>query len=103
MTKFLSLTQARKDLFKLSEEVQHPSTYITLTLEGQPKVVMMSSEEFDSIMETMEILSDPQALQNIREAEADFEKGNFVSWEDAKKELFPENTGKRQSFQKKRK
>lgn len=89
MTKFLSMTQARKDLFHLCEEVQTPSTYITLTLQGQPKVVMMSREEFDSLMETMEILSDPQALQNIREAEADFEKGNFVSWKEAKKQLFP--------------
>lgn len=89
------MTQARKDLFHLCQEVQAPSSYITLTLQGQPKVVMMSSEEFDSIMETMEILSDPETLRNIREAERDIDEGHYVTLDQLKKELGFEQSKKK--------
>ncbi|MCD6490039.1 MAG: type II toxin-antitoxin system Phd/YefM family antitoxin [Thermodesulfobacterium sp.] len=81
--KTISITEGRKKLFKIAEELQRPDTYYTFTVDGKPRVVLMSQEEFDSIMETMEILSDPKALKEIEKAE----NGEFYDWEDVKKEL----------------
>lgn len=81
--KIISITEGRKKLFKIVEEVQKPDTYYTFTVDGKPQVVLMSKDEFDSIMETIEILSDPNALKEIEEAE----KGEFYNWDDVKKEL----------------
>lgn len=79
----LSITSARKDIFKLSEKVQRPGIHYTLTENGRPKVVMMSADEFDSWQETMEIMSDPELMKDIKEAEKDFKNGNYVTLEDA--------------------
>jgi len=85
--KTLTITKARRDLFKIAEQVQKPNNFYTLSVEGEPKVVMMSFNEFDSIMETIEILSDPKIMADIKKAEEEYEKGEFISWEEMKKEL----------------
>jgi prevent-host-death family protein len=85
--KTISITEGRKRLFKIAEEIQKPDTYYVFTVEGKPRVVLMSQDEFDSIMETIEILSDPKILKDIEKAEEDFKKGKYASWEEVKKEL----------------
>ena len=85
--KTLSITKAREDLFKIAEQVQKPNNFYTLSIEGEPKVVMMSYDEFDSMRETMEILSDPDIMKSIKKAEEEYEKGEYISWQDMKKEL----------------
>lgn len=83
----LSITEARKKIFDIAEQVQKPSVYYTLTENGRPKVVIMSSQEFDSLMETMEILSDPKIMKDIERAEAEYKRGEYITWEEMKKEL----------------
>jgi len=78
----LSITNARKNIFELAEKVQKPGIHYTLTEKGCPKVVMMSADEFDSWQETMEIMSDPELMKEIKEAEKDFKKGNYVTLEE---------------------
>lgn len=85
--KTLSITKARQDLFKIAEQVQKPNNFYTLSVEGEPKVVMMSFDEFDSMMETLEILSDPDIMDNIKKAEEEYENGEYVSWQEMKREL----------------
>ncbi len=83
----LSITNARKNIFELAEKVQKPGIHFTLTENGCPKVVILSADEFDSIMETMEIMSDPELMKDIKEAEEDFKKGDYVTLDELKKEL----------------
>lgn len=83
----LSISEARKNIFDIAEAVQKPGLHYTFTENGRPKAVLMSADEFDSLVETMEILNDPQALARIKKAEEEFTKGEYVSWEDAKKIL----------------
>jgi len=83
----ISITEGRKKLFKIAQDVQKPDTYYEFTVEGEPRVVIMSRDEFESIMETMEILSDPKIVKDLEEAEKDYKKGNYISWEEAKKQL----------------
>lgn len=78
----LPITSARKDIFKLAEKVQRPGIRYTLTENGRPKVVMMSANEFDSWQETMEIMSDPELMKDIKKAEKDFKNGDYVTLED---------------------
>lgn len=85
--KIISITNGRRDLFKIAKEVQQPNTFYKLTVDGNPKVVMMSHDEFESIMETLEILSDPEIMKDLKRSEEDFEKENYVSLEEVKKNL----------------
>jgi len=83
----ISISEARKRIFEIAEEVQKPDKYYTLTENGRPKAVLMSAQEFDSIMETIEILSDPKVLENIKIAEEEYKKGEYQTWDDFKKEI----------------
>ena len=86
----LSITEARKKIFQIAEEIQKTNTYYTLTQNGKPKAVLMSADEFDSLMETIEVLSDPDLLKEIRDSDKALAEGRmdeFVPWEDVKKEL----------------
>jgi len=46
--KTLSISEARKNIFDIAEEVQKPGVFYTLTEKGLPKAVVLSAEQFDS-------------------------------------------------------
>lgn len=85
--KIISITEGRKKLFKIAEEIQKPDTYYIFTVDGKPQVVLMSQDEFDSIMETMKILSDPEIMEDLKKADEDFKKGRYSSWEEVKEKI----------------
>ena len=81
----LSITEARKRIFELAEEVQTPGVHFTLTEKGKARVVLMSVEEFEGWMETMDILAeDPHVVQELKSAQAQFERGEYVTLEELK-------------------
>jgi len=47
----LSITSARKNIFNIAEEVQKGDTYYTLTERGCPKMVVLSAEKFETLLE----------------------------------------------------
>lgn len=67
--------------------MQKPGIYYVLTEKGRPKAVVLSYEEYDSLLENLEILGDPKALAKIKKAEEEFEKGAYVPLEVLKKEV----------------
>ena len=87
----LPISEARKKIFKIAEDVQKPGVYYTLTENGSPKAVMMSAEEFDSLLEDLEILSSPQIMADIKKAEEEIKRGDYVTWTEMKKEFGYEN------------
>lgn len=82
----ISITEARKRIFDIAKAVQRPGVVYTLTENGRSKVTVLSAEEYDSLMETLEILSDPTASKRIEQAEKEIERGEYVSWDDFKKD-----------------
>lgn len=79
----LSISEARKRIFDIAEEVQKPDNYYIFTDKGRPKAVMMSVEEFESWMETLEVMRDfPDLDKDIAELKRDIKTGaykNYVS------------------------
>ena len=45
----LSITEARKKIFSIAEEVQKSNIYYTLTERGKPTIVMLSAEKFTAL------------------------------------------------------
>jgi len=50
-------------------------------------MVLISLDEYESLKETIEILSNPKLMCNIRRGIKEFEEGKTINWEDLKKEL----------------
>ena len=75
----MSITEARKRIFELAEDVQTPGVHFTLTEKGKARVVLMSVEEFEGWMETMDILAeDPHIVQEIVETIRKINYGEVV-------------------------
>ena len=52
-----SLTEARKRIFDIAEEVQAPETHYVLTEHGTPKAVVMSATAFASWEKTVSLVA----------------------------------------------
>lgn len=87
MTDTLSITKAREDLPTLVENVKNKLSQYIITVNGSPAAVLISAAEYESWMETNEILSDPTLVKAIKRGEQDVAKGDVYDWEDVKKEL----------------
>ncbi|MBU4285199.1 type II toxin-antitoxin system Phd/YefM family antitoxin [Patescibacteria group bacterium] len=77
----LSISDARKDIFNIAEEVQKPNNYYTFTEKGRPKAVLMSAEDFDSWRETMEVMREfPDLDKDIKETDSAVKSGEYKKW-----------------------
>lgn len=77
----ISTTDARKKLFDIVEEVSSPAVVYTLTERGRPKAVIMSAEEYESLIETFEVMRDfPNILEVRKEADRAMKSGAWKKW-----------------------
>lgn len=67
----VALTDVRDNIKAIIDEVVTTSTEYTVTRHGKPVAVILSYEEYESLVETLNILSDDDALSAIEEAEAE--------------------------------
>lgn len=83
----LNATKVRNNFFNLVEEVQKNASPLTVTIHGEPKVVMMPADEFEGWLETMEVIQEfPNLKEDIKKAEKDIARGDYVTLEDVLKE-----------------
>ncbi len=91
MNKFVTATEARKKLYDIIDEAEHPGVAVAITHEGIPKVVVMSFEEYEGWMETMEIMGDSTLSKELEGFVQEMKKGklhkNTVRLKDVKKRL----------------
>lgn len=83
----LPATKARKQFFKLIESTEQPGAMVTITVEGEPKVVMMSVEDFEGWQETLEIMQEPDVVKGIKKGMEDLKKRKVFSNKEVKKLL----------------
>ena len=84
---FVSATEARNNFFDLLEKVKKGPFPINITVKGVPEAVIMSKEEFDGWMATIETLSDPELMEAIRKGDEDIKAGRYSTLEEVEKEL----------------
>jgi antitoxin YefM len=63
-----SLADAKNRLSELVNAVQGTWERVTITKNGRPAAVLVAPEDLESLVETLEILSDPEAMAAVREA-----------------------------------
>lgn len=77
----LSISEARKKIFQIADEVVKSGAHYTLTENGRPKIVIMSAEEFDSWLETLEIMEDfPDLQKDVVSVERDLKTGEYKKY-----------------------
>lgn len=81
------LAEARAQLSRLVDEAVRTHQRVEVTRQGRRAAVIISADDYDSIMETLDILSDPELVREIREAEEDAERGEVYSLEEVTEEM----------------
>lgn len=77
----LPISEARKKIFEIAEEIQKPNKYYTLTEKGRPKAVIMSAEEFESWEETLEVTRDfPNLKNDVKKIDEAVKTGAYKNW-----------------------
>lgn len=74
----LPLAEIKKHLSKLVDGVEQHHDRVLLTRRGRPAAVIVSPDDLASLEETLDILSDPNALAEIRAADDALAKGDSV-------------------------
>ena len=91
MNKIMTATQVRKNFFKTIEEAAQYGQSLTVTLDGLPKVVMMSAEEWEGWQETMEVMADQDLMEQIRISDKELAEGKGEKWEDIRDEVLADD------------
>src|SRR5450759_1646425 len=64
----LTVTQAKNSLLELLRDVEERGETVQITRNGVPAGVLVSAEEWESLLEAVSILSDPAAMKKIARA-----------------------------------
>jgi prevent-host-death family protein len=87
MTKTIPLAEAKKSLSAIIKDVDENFDRFAITKNGVEKAIVISSEEFDGLMETLDILSCKEEKEAIVRAKRQIRKGQTVSLKDFKARL----------------
>ena len=72
------LTDVRSNLSEIVDEIDRVGTHCVITKHGRPVAVILSCDEYESLVETLNILSDDDTMTAIAVGEEDFAAGEFV-------------------------
>jgi prevent-host-death family protein len=75
----VSLAEARANLSRLVDSAAQTSERITVTRNGRPTAVILSTADWESMTETLDILSDSDAVRELAQAQEDFARGEYVT------------------------
>ena len=89
-----SLSEVRDHFSEVVDRVEHEHDRVTVTRNGRPAAVILSPDDLAQLEETLEILSDPEAQTDIREADAAYRSGDVVRGGSAARSLRRDPAGR---------
>ena len=71
-------TEARSRLSEIVDEVASTGSAIEISRHGRPVAVVVGYEEYESLLETLNILTDEATMSAVAEAERDVAAGDLI-------------------------
>ena len=82
MSETLPLAEIKAHLSEIVDRVEREHERVVLTRNGRPAAVIMSPADLAALEDTLELLSDPAAMAEIRKGQDDIARGRVVSAEE---------------------
>ncbi|MBT8164880.1 MAG: type II toxin-antitoxin system Phd/YefM family antitoxin [Acidimicrobiia bacterium] len=82
MPKTLPLSEVKAKLSEVVDEIVTTQERVTVTRNGRPVAVVISTDDLEAIEETLAILSDPSAMHEIQQARMAIASGDVVTKDD---------------------
>lgn len=87
MVDIISIRELRPKLAKIIKNIHNRLDRYIVTKRGSPEAVIMSIEDYESILETMDIQSDKALMRRLSKAEKEKKSGKGRLLEDIKRDL----------------
>jgi antitoxin YefM len=78
---FVTVSEAKNKLLDLIRSLKARQEVIAITREGVPSAVLLSMDQYEGLMETIEILSDQKTMRSLRRAMRQAKAGKWVAHE----------------------
>lgn len=81
-TEVLTVSNLRNQLLHIIKDLERAPDRYVITRKGEPRAILLNYKEFESLLATLEILSDPEMIKGIEEGRKDVKKGRVYSFEE---------------------
>ena len=85
--KDLPITEARDELTSLPDKLSHTHETLTVTRRGKPVLAILAWDEYEALVETLEVMSDEGLMTSLRQSIREAKQGKLIPWEDVKRKL----------------
>ncbi len=87
MVNTITLKELRPELPEVIKKIDTKLDRYIITKRGKPVAVMMNIDDYEGILETLEILSDKEAVKRIKKAKQEIKTGEAVSLEQLRRRI----------------
>ena len=89
MSATLPLAQVKSKFSEMIDRVEHTHDRIVVTRNGRPAAVMVSPDDLASLEDTLELLSDPDAMRELTEAKHAAATGDYITGDELRLRFAP--------------
>lgn len=83
----IPLADAKARLSAVVDEVRDTHERVVITRNGRPEAVIMAVSDLEALEETLDLLSTPGAVEQIRQAEADITAGATIDSDELRRQM----------------
>lgn len=87
MTRTITLKALRPGLPRVADSIESKLDRYIVTRRGHPVMMLLSPEDFDGLLETIEVLSDKTAAKRIRKSWREARAGKTVTLQSLRRRL----------------
>lgn len=87
MVNTITLKELRPELPEVIKGIDDKLDRYIITKRGKPVAIMMSPDDYEGLLETVEILSDKETARRIKKAKQEIKEGKTVSLEDLRRRI----------------
>jgi len=77
-TKVIPITDGRKELLRLAKEAKENLDRFVFTRNGKPEAVLLSIEDYEDLLETLELYEIPGLVETLDQRREDVRAGRFL-------------------------
>jgi antitoxin YefM len=83
---YISISDAKTRLLEVLRRIEEQHGKVVITKNGIPKAVLLHYEDFEGLLETIDILSDSRTVEGVKKGLKDIRAGKVVSLKEAFKD-----------------
>lgn len=81
--KYVPITKAKAQLLDMIRQLHDTDDIVAITKNGVPEAVMLSMKKFEGLLETIDILADPEMTRQLHSSAEDIREGRLVDLDEA--------------------